>query len=431
MRNQVVAKLENKPELKVCVEVSREWDGKRVAEDLINKIKNKVPNPKFILLFTTIDYKNEFKPILSGIKKEFPDPPLIGGTVAGFMTQEGCYTRGVTAFALDYPNMDVALGVGNNTKRNPKKAAKECVKAIRAKLNSSKWKNKFLFDIIAGTEIPNMPGLGGGVIKSGTVSKFVTGGMKITQFLFQKSIGREEDVLEEMLKELPDFNMLGGSTIDNVKMSKNFQFFDTKVLTNSIVCLCLITDLKSESDFGHGAELNKEFTITKISDNKQIIYEINNKPAPKEYSRILNKPEDIIFDKKYYIKRFPFFPCGVVENNRLMIRPFVMILKDSMLSMSKIRKNKLYTFSISGKSMVNAVNDIIKTKQKPEFGLFVSCALRLMTLGPEIFRVRDIFLDYFKGKPFLVIYTAGENVRKAHENLIYLNESIANMIFWR
>jgi hypothetical protein len=421
----------NKPELRVCAEVSREWEGQKVAEDLVNKIKGKVPSPRFILLFTTIDYKNEFNPILSGMKAAFPDSPLIGGTVAGFTTQQGCYTRGVTAFAVDYPNMDTAVGVGHNTKRSPEKAARECAKMIKDGLGGSRWGNKFLFDIISGTEIPNMPGMGRGVIKSAAMSSLVRRGMKITQFLVQKSIGREEDVLGEILKELPDFNMIGGSTIDNVKMSKNFQFFNTTVLTNSIICLGFTTDLKFVSDFRHGAEVDKKFAITKIDDNRQIVYEINNKPAPEEYPRIFNKPQDIFFDEKYFFKRFPFFPCGVMENNRLMIRPFVMILKDSMLSMSKFTKDEAFTLSISGKSMINAVNDIFRPDIKPEFGLFTSCALRLMTLGSEIFRERDVLMDHFNGKPFLVIYTAGENIRESRENLYYLNESIASMMFWR
>lgn len=431
MRSQTANDLKDKPELKVCVEVSREWEGRKVVEDLTNEIKKKVPKPKFILLFATIDYENEFKPILSGINSEFSDSPLIGGTVAGFTTPQGCYTRGVTAFAIDYPNMDIAVGVGHNTKRSPEKAARECAKMIKDGLGGSRWGNRFLFDIISGTEIPNMPGMGRGVIKSAAMSSLVKSGMKITQFLFQKSIGREEDVLEELLKELPDFNMIGGSTIDNVKMSKNFQFFNTTVLTNSIICLGFTTDLKFASDFRHGAEVGKKFTITKISDNRQLVYEINNKPAPEEYPRIFNKPKDIFFDEKYFFKRFPFFPCGVMENDKLMIRPFVMILSDSMLSMSKFTKNEVFTLSISGKSMINAVNDIFKPGIEPEFGLFMSCALRLMTLGSEIFKERDVLMDHFNGKPFLVIYTAGENIKKAHENLCYLNESIASMMFWR
>ena len=108
--------------------------------------------------------------IWKGIKSGFPDSPLAGGTVAGFITQEGCYTRGVAAFALDYPNMEVTIGIGHNTKRNPEKAADECVKMIKKYTKPSKWNNKFLLTLVSGTEIPQIPGVGRAVIKSATIS---------------------------------------------------------------------------------------------------------------------------------------------------------------------------------------------------------------------------------------------------------------------
>ena len=126
--------------LKACVEVSRHENGEDVAREISGKIKTKIPAPKFILLFSTIDYKDEFKQILRGIKTEFPDSPLIGGTVTGLMTHEGCFTRGVAALAVHSPQMDVAVGVGHATKRSPQKAGEECAKAVRRGLEKSKYR---------------------------------------------------------------------------------------------------------------------------------------------------------------------------------------------------------------------------------------------------------------------------------------------------
>jgi hypothetical protein len=84
-------------DVSICVETSREWKGDKVVAELSGKIKTKVANPKFILLFSTIDYKDEFKQILSGMKSIFSDSAIVGGTLTGFMTPEGCYSRGVTA----------------------------------------------------------------------------------------------------------------------------------------------------------------------------------------------------------------------------------------------------------------------------------------------------------------------------------------------
>jgi len=419
-------------ELKVCVESSRQWEAKDVAEELSSKVKKAVPDPKFLLLFGTIDYEDKFKDILSGLASNFAKMPLVGGTVAGFITSEGCYTRGMAVLAVDYPNMDVAVGVGHNTKRSPEKAGAECAKQIKEKLMSSKWKNSFLFTFIAGLEIPKMPGVSGPVIRSGTMTKLVKGGMKVMQFLIQKSIGREEDVLDQITRELPDYGMIHGSTIDNVKMAKNYQFCGKEILTNTVVCLGIRTDLNFDSDFGNGAKQNIKFDVTEISKNNQIVSRINGQPAPSEFSRLLRKPEDLLFDGKYYVKRFPYFPCGMLQGDRLLLRAFVFVMSDSLLSMSKMHKGDIFTVSITGKNMIESVKDTLSSMgKKPEFGFASECAIRLMTLGSDIEKVRDNMKAFFKEKPFLVIYVAGEGVKKPNHEYFYMNESFAVTLFRR
>ena len=419
-------------DLKVCVGTSRQWKGMEVAAELWSKIKKESPDPKFILLFATIDYKDEFKDILSHLTLEFKNTSLVGGTVAGFINHDGCYTRGVTVLAVDYPNMDVAVGIGNNTKRSPEKAGSECSKQIKEGLKNSKWKNGFIFSFIAGLEIPKMPGMEGGVIKSRTVTKLVKGGMGITQFLMQKSVGREEDVLDQVTRELPDFGMIHGSTIDNVKMGKNYQFCGKEILTNAVVCLGIKSDLNFDSGFGNGAKQNIKFDITEISKNNQIVSKINGQPAPSEYSRLLKKPEDLIFDSKYYVKRFPYFPCGMFQGNKLLLRAFGLVMSDSMMSMSKVHKGDVFTVSITGKSMIESVKDILSPMGKnPDFGFATECAIRLMTLGSDIEKTRSNMKAFFKEKPFLVIYVSGEAVKKPNDEYFYMNESFAMTVFRR
>jgi hypothetical protein len=419
-------------DLKVCVATSRRWKGMEAAAELWSKIKKGAPDPKFILLFATIDYKDEFKDILSHLTLEFKNALLVGGTVAGFINQDGCYTRGVTALAVDYPNMDVVVGIGHNTKRNPEKAGLECAKQIKEGLKNSKWKNGFIFSFISGMEIPKMPGMEGGVIKSGTITKLVKGGMKISQFLMQKSVGREEDVLDQIVEELPDFGMIHGSTIDNLKMGKNYQFCGAEILTNAVVCLGIRSDMNSDSDFGNGAKANTKFDITEISKNNQIVSKINGQAAPAEFSRLLKKPVDLLFDGKYYSKRFPYFPCGMFQGDRLLLRAFGLVMSDSMLSMSKMRRGDIFTVSITGKDMIESVKTTLSSiGKKPDFGLGVECAIRLMTLGSNIEKERDSMKAFLKERPFLVIYVSGEGVKKPNHEYFYMNESFAMTLFRR
>jgi hypothetical protein len=111
--------------IEAAVGVSEKWDareaGREVAESTLSKMDS---NPDFFLLFSTIHYEKHggFQEFLDGVWEVLPkNTPLIGGTVAGFVNNYGCFTRGATALSVSYPNMDVILGFGKNTKRNPKK----------------------------------------------------------------------------------------------------------------------------------------------------------------------------------------------------------------------------------------------------------------------------------------------------------------------
>ena len=148
-------------DFKASVNVSRQWDGKRVGQELVDKIKQDNVDPDFILLFSTIHYEGEFQKFLDIVKDEFPDAPLVGGTVAGFMSNEGCYTRGVSAMATEYENLDVAVGVGHNTKRNPTSAVHGLLQSLEpTDDDKDKFSNELLLNFISGTKIPSFPFMG-------------------------------------------------------------------------------------------------------------------------------------------------------------------------------------------------------------------------------------------------------------------------------
>ena len=79
------------------------------------------PIISFFLLFSTIHYEKYggFQEFLNGVWDVIPkETPLVGGTVPGFINNYGCFSRGASALAVSYPYMDIAVGVGKNTKRN-------------------------------------------------------------------------------------------------------------------------------------------------------------------------------------------------------------------------------------------------------------------------------------------------------------------------
>ena len=418
--------MDNQSGFKACVEVSREWEGRSVARELVEKIKSKVSDPKFILLFTTIDYKNEFDSMLSGIKESFPNSPLIGGTVAGFIAPQGCYTRGVVALALDYPNMDVTVGIGHNTKKNPKKAAQECAKAIKKGLKNSKRRSKFLYIVNSGVMIPQFPVIGQkSVIRSKLAGKVMT---MFSESLtkFQRGIGREEELLEELVKLLPEYYIFGGSSYDNNKMVTNYQFFNDKVFTNVIVSIGISSDLKVSINTTYGLkETGIRFKATKLGFNGRAIREINGKPAIEELLRIMKWPEEILNDRIHRVTYYT--PIGFKK--RGVLHPEVMgfFMGNNIICGYKIEDPNLFLLSASGKSIIDSVDKNLKAfRNKNNLIFFItSCSVRLETIGNKIYKIHEKILSHLKTTPFLLLYGAGEDVYIPDKGIYYhINEAL-------
>jgi len=111
--------------LETAVGMSRKWDareaGKEVARSTIEKLTTP---PDFFLLFSTIHYEKHggFEEFLNGVWDVLPkDTKLIGGTVAGFINNYGCFTRGASALAVSSSDIDVKIGIGHDTKKIQKK----------------------------------------------------------------------------------------------------------------------------------------------------------------------------------------------------------------------------------------------------------------------------------------------------------------------
>jgi len=422
--------------LEAAVGMSRKWDareaGKEVARSTIEKLSKP---PDFFLLFSTIHYEKHggFEEFLNGVWDVLPKgTPLVGGTTAGFINNYGCYGRGATALAVSYSNMDVAIGFGKNTKRSPKKAVKQSVDMIQEGLKNSEYKNKFLLNLVSGPEVPSMPGLGRKkIIKSGLVSKFAMQAFGISQSLFQKGLGREDEIFENIAEELPDYNMILGATMDDEMGLGNFQFFDDKVFTNHIVNLGISTDLKLDVCTTHGMKKTDiKFEITKLSKNKHIIHKINDKYAVPELLRLLDWSDDFLNDKTMY-KTILYYPISLKRHGREVpiVMPF--ILKNSIMIPCMADEGESSILTMSGSSLVDAMSENLEifNSINPEFGVISSCITILETLGRNIDAVREDMLKYFKEKPFIMFICAGEGTYSPTKNITYANMSFNTAVF--
>ena len=387
--------------MKAAIGLSRKWDayeaGREVAKDALDKLGT---NPDFLLLFSTIHYKDHggFKEFLRGVWDILPEgTPLIGGTVTGFIIPRGCYARGATALAVSYEKMDVAIGYGTETKRNPEKAAENCARMIKKHMDKSTYKSRFLFNFISGPVTFKMPGL-----------------------------GREDEIFEKIAKKFQEYKMVLGTSMDD-KGFTNYQFFGNKVLSNSIVSLGIATDMNVEVSTTHGMKKSRiSFEITKTTREGYIIEEINGKPAGPELYRILNWPKNFL--KEGTIHKILYYPLLLRKGDKEIPTVISLMLKNYIITPYKVNKGRVWVLKVSGKSIIDAVKRSVKNKN-PEFGLFLTCVTILEALGHNADKIRDVLKKHFKDRPFIMLFCAGEGSYSKKSGIKYANMSYNVALF--
>ena len=418
---------------KVAVGTSTKKDayaaGKEVAESTLKRLGCK---PKLVFLFCTIHYakKNGLKQFLNGVWSVLEEGTiLVGGTIAGFQNQDGCFARGATILAINYPHMSISVGYGTNVRRNHKKAARKCYKMLKKDLKDE-HENKMLFSFISSAEGPEVTSFGSNFnVNSKILGRLTLPLFYILQKVFQKGLGTEQEFLEVMKKYLPDYYFLHSSTIDSINYGTSYQFFDKKVLAESGIALAIDLDIKTEINYELAADIiGIDFKVTKISRNKKIIKKINDKPALKELMKLMEWPSEDLKQNRWLTNSL-IYPMGFYKNNKIICRGIAMILGNYLGCFGKVENENIFMLKLSQSKIIESVEKTLP-KKEPIMGFLIYCVMIQLFLGIKVFEVNKILKNYFKEKPFLVIYTGGEGMCDVNEEPYFLNESIISTILY-
>jgi len=426
-----IGDLLDESKFEVALGMSRKWDareaGKEVAREVIQKLSSP---PSFFLLFSTIHYDKHggFEEFLNGVWDVLPEgTPLVGGTVAGFMNNYGCYTRGASAIGVSYKDMNINIGIGRNTKRNPKKAAQNCLKSLN--VNTIPFSNNLLIDFVSGTKIPSFPIIGQRrIIKS----KFFPKSLLIPLLRFstkylQTGMGRENEILDELIKQKPDWLIMGGSCNDENKIEKNFQFYNKEVLSNDLAGIHINTNLDIETGSADGlTPTDIEFNLTKKGAFGCIMKTLDGYPAKKEFLDKMGWPEDYLNERTIFRKSYQY-PICYTKHDSLQIRTFGLFFNDYVGVANDLEENELIVHNASGNNLIGSYIELTKKMKDsidPYFIFGIHCGIILEALGNHIYIVKDELNKIFEDVPFLVVYTAGEHIYipnkiRRHVNLSY------------
>lgn len=256
-----------------------------------------------------------------------------------------------------------------------------------------------------------------------------------SQYVLQKGAGRDDEVMEEITKQLPDYNMLGGGTLDERATLRNFQFFNKQVLRNAVVSLGIKTRYNVDVQTTHNMKKTGiNFKITKTSKDGRIIHEINGKPAASEFIRLLGWPKDFLNEETWFKTNF-YFPLGFHtkgDSHEFGPRVIGPILGESLTTTIRSKDPDASILTIDGRSLLEAIDQNLSSfTNAPEFVLISSCTTRLETMGDKIYQSQNRILKYFDKKPFIVFYVGGESTYSPEKGLNYVNMSFNSAIFWK
>ncbi|RLF58900.1 MAG: hypothetical protein DRN25_04690, partial [Thermoplasmata archaeon] len=367
-----------------------------------------------------------FQELLNGVWEVLPEgTPLIGGTVAGFMNNYGCFARGVTGLAVYYPRMDVAVGVGHNTKRSPKKAGKRAAEMIRSRIKDGKFENKFLFVVISGPTLPQSEGFGTlKIITDKRLSKLLSKLTNISTRINQIGLGRESEVLEGLCEGMMEYSLIGISSNDDNRYMNHFQFYKDNVYKNSVVTLGINTDLSIYIKTSYGLiPTGKKAKVTGTENWNYIIKSLDNKPAVDVFFEKTGIMREIITDENIH-RITPFLPIGCYhKDGTLHPYPVASFLGEYLLVGHNIVNDEIEFFLATGESLLKAVDESLKhLPNTPKFMIISSCAGRLETLGKMIYAVRDKIMERVDC-PFLTLYGLGEERKDPFKPPHLLQES--------
>ncbi len=233
-----------------------------VREALVPLSEVAVP---YQLVFVYSSIKHKHDEILSEVRRQLGDVPVLGCTTTGELSSDGLLTDGLVIAGLASDCTEAAVGHAARVFDRPDAAAREAVDQAQRALEKL-----------------------GGPARKNYVCILHTAGFTLDQ------TGVEEEVLAAVQDELGDeWIVLGGSASDGARFLGSREFAGDRVHEQSVVLGLLATDLEVHHDMAHGfSPADRTFPITEAKDN--LVKRIDGRLAVDFYADLIGvKPKQL------------------------------------------------------------------------------------------------------------------------------------------
>jgi hypothetical protein len=297
--------------------------------------------PQAGLLFAAIDFDHTL--ILRQICQTFPGIQLIGGTTDGEISSVlGFQQDSLTLLLFCSDTITLQAGIGREVSQNPIAAAQTAIAQ-------------------ASAGNPDAPKLCITIAESLTVSGV--------------------EILESLKQTLGSVPIFGGLTADQWRFKQTYQFFQTEVCSDAVAILLLSGSVVFSHGIANGWHpIGQRGQVTKV--DKNVVYEIDNKPALKFYQRYFGQLPPTqeyplaVFDgdgEHYYVRA----PSSVYDPVSGSITFFGDIPEQAIVQITEASRDDI--LSASQASMTQALENY--PGKAPATALFFSCASRRQILG--------------------------------------------------
>ncbi|PIG91197.1 FIST N-terminal domain-containing protein [Gloeocapsopsis sp. IPPAS B-1203] len=327
--------------LKVAIGHSSDPDSLEAVKEVIQQCRSTLAQtPQAGLLFAAIDFDHHL--ILQQINEAFPKIELIGGTTDGEISSILEFQQdSLTLMLFCADNIEFRASIGRNVSQNPEAIAQQAVETA---------KHRLTLPIQFCITVPES-------LTTSTVS-----------------------ILQGLKAALGTIPIFGGAAADQWQYKRTYQFFNTEVLSDAVPVLLVAGKLFfSYGVAGGWRPIGKRSLITKV--NKNIIYEIDGKPALDFYHYYLNNSAP---DAVYPLAVFPpgeeqFFLRGSVGHD---LEQGSITVSGDIPEHSVVQITDASIDDVITASQTASIEAWAKYPgQAPEAALFFSCAWRRHILG--------------------------------------------------
>jgi len=263
------------------------------AREALDKLEGKKPD--LVFSFASIQYDQ--KVVLQALNEIFPNTTIVGGSAAGEITSWTRVFDAVNVIAIHSDQIRFCTSLSADVSKNSFKSSARAAKNL---IKNNKGKKP---DLVIS--------------------------------LFDGMTGNGADLVEGIKSVLGEkFPIIGGSLGDDYRFKKTFEYYNDKVLTDSVVLVGLSGKFSYGFGIRHGWEpVGLPLKVTKA--NGALLQEVDNKPALKIYQDYFGKDASELI--KEPLARMAYtYPIGIAVkgSDELLIRDPVIANKKGEITMA-------------------------------------------------------------------------------------------------